>query len=282
MWDDCVNENGLNRPMSAATTPGSTIAVATDPMAHVVLGIGSHDFGSRLSTMLDDAIRPDIVGAYFIDRHRDMRVLFTGGGVPNIRDFPDLAGREYAQRYWKDDPAICRLMRDTLAQERSAVVRQRWDEIPSGEYRSFAYEHPGMLERVSLFRAFSEGSLILSVYRRAARGHFSSDEFGLVHGQADVLAAVMVRHFLSLRAAARLRPPVETLVGEIGGWHERLSPRETEACAALLREGSIKQAARALAMQPNTFITYRKRAYAKLAIRSDAELTQLYERRVHA
>jgi LuxR family transcriptional regulator, activator of tox operons len=268
--------------MPTAMTPRPNIAIATNPMAHIVLGIGSHDFGTRLSTMLHDAIQPDIVGAYFIDRHRDMRVLFTGGGVPNIRDFPDLAGREYAQRYWRDDPAICRLMRDTPASERSEVVRQRWDEIPSGEYRSFAYEHPGMLERVSLFRAFSEGSIILSVYRRAARGRFSSEEFNVVHGQADVLAAVMVRHFLSLRATARLRPPVETLVGEIGGWHERLSPRETETCAALLREGSIKKAARALAAQPNTLITYRKRAYAKLAIKSDAELAKLYERRVHA
>jgi hypothetical protein len=44
-----------------------------------------------------------------------------------------------------------------------------------------------MLERASLYRSFSEGSILLSLYRQTERGHFSADELRIIEQQADIL-----------------------------------------------------------------------------------------------
>jgi FixJ family two-component response regulator len=80
-------------------------------------------------------------------------------------------------------------------------------------------------------------------------------------------------------AQAVLRPAREAIAAEIHTWNEKLSRRELEVCAALLREGSVKNAVRSLAMQVSTFITYRKRAFVKLGIKTSADLARVYEQR---
>jgi len=245
--------------------------------AELVLAIGQTGFSDRLAGALRDPVPHDIVGAYFIDRRREMRVIFTNGGIPAIADFPRLASRHYASRFWRDDPAIIRLLRDAGDAERPFLVRQRWDEIPRGEYRRFAYEQPAMLERVSLLRAFADGCVLLSIYRSRASGHFLPDEVAYLEQEADLLSAATVRHFQLFRPGT-LRPDRLAIAAALACWEERLSRREVEVCSALLSEYSVKQAVQALGMQTNTFLTYRKRAFAKLGLQTLGELRSWYER----
>ena len=257
--------------------PGMWVSPA--PLSDVVLAIGRGDFVDHVYRLVRDLVQPDIVGVYFIDPNQEMRVLFAGGGVPGVADFPRIAARRYAGGFWKDDPAVGRLRGSSATPGRSLIVRQRWYEIPAGEYRSFCYERPRMLERVSLYRPFPQGSILLSLYRQSERGHFSPDELSVIEQQADILGAATVRHLLLSRAQAVLRPAHEAIAAEIHTWNEKLSRRELEVCAALLREGSVKDAVRSLAMQVSTFITYRKRAFVKLGIKTSADLARVYEQR---
>jgi DNA-binding CsgD family transcriptional regulator len=252
---------------------------SSNPMSDVVLTVGHKEFASCVSNVVQNFAPHDIIGAYFIDPTMTMRVMFTGGGIPAIPDFPQLASQHYASRFWKQDPAVRRLFDWASGADRTFVVCQRWDEIPNGEYRSFAYEQPSMLERVSLFRTFSEGSVLLSFYRSNASNHFSSDELGIVEMQADILAAATVRHFQLCRSQAVLRPVRSAIAMEISRWLERLSVREVEVCSALLSENSVKQAIRTAGIKTSTFLTYRKRAFAKLKIQTRVDLERLYERR---
>ena len=257
-------------------------AVVSDPLSDVVLAVGERDFATRVSETLRALVRPDIVGAYVVDPDQAMRVLFVGGGLPDVPRFPEVAASRYAGRFWKDDPALRRLLGQTIAPNHSAIVRQHWKEIPRGEYRTFCYEQPGMLERVSLCRPFAQGRLILSVYRRTESGRFLADQLGLIERTADVLAAAVLRHLSLARSQATLRPEPHAVIAGLRAWPERLSDRETQACAALLREPSVKDAIRATGLQSSTFITYRKRAFAKLGIGTRAELARLYDERARA
>jgi DNA-binding CsgD family transcriptional regulator len=245
--------------------------------AELILAIGHANFSDHLADVLNDAVPHDIVGAYFIDRRMNMRVIFANGGIPSIADFPELASRHYANRFWRDDPAVGRLLSQVGESTRSFVTRQRWDEIPCGEYRRFAYERPNMLERVSLLRSCSDGCVLLSVYRSRASGQFSQIELEHIEHEADLLSAATLRHFQLFKPGA-LRPNRQAVAATIERWEGRLSRREVEVCSALLSEHSVKQAVRVLQMQTNTFLTYRKRAFAKLSIQSLDELRRWYER----
>lgn len=260
--------------LAPATAPGPSDGMRRS--ADLVLAIGQAEFPDRLAGTLKDTVPHDIVGAYFIDRRMDMRVVFTNGGIPTIAHFPELASRQYADKFWRDDPAVGRLLSCAGDTNRSFVARQRWDEIPSGEYRRFAYERPSMLERVSLLRAFTDGCVLLSVYRSRASGFFSPAELEYLEHEADLLSALTVRHFQLFRAGT-LRPNREIIVAAIERWEGRLSRREVDVCSALLSEHSVKQAVQALQMQTSTFLTYRKRAFAKLGIQTLDELRRWYE-----
>lgn len=244
--------------------------------ADLVLAIGQAEFPDRLAGLLKDALPHDIVGAYVIDHRRDMQVMFTTGGIPAIADFPKLASRRYADRFWRDDPAVGRLLDRAGDASRPVVARQRWDEIPRGEYRSFAYERPSMLERVSLLRPFAEGCVLVSIYRSRASGQFLPCELDYLEREADLLSAATVRHFQLFRPGA-LRPNRDVVAAALERWEGQLSRREVEVCSALLSEHTVKAAVRALRMQTNTFLTYKKRAFAKLDIRTLDELRQWYE-----
>ncbi len=272
------SETSAERAPAAVRAAGpQRLVVSAHPLAGVILTAGQEAFPSRLAGMVSAGVRHDILAAYVIDRNA-MRVLFTSGGIPAIADFPQLAARHYAGRFWKDDPAANRLLGEATAMDRSFVARQRWDEIPHGEYRSFAYEAPNMLERVSLMRACLDGCVLVSLYRSKASGHFSSDELAVIEGQADILAAATVRHLQLARALATLRPDRDAIAAELSRWAQRLSRREIEVCSALLSEHSVKHAIRALNMQTSTFLTYRKRAFAKLGCQTLIDLRRLYER----
>jgi DNA-binding CsgD family transcriptional regulator len=247
-------------------------------LSNVILAIGRDGFCDCLSDALRQDVRHDIIGAYFIDPRSDMRVLFAEGGVPTIPEFSKIAAPRYASGFWKEDPAVRRFLAGS-SDGYLGIALQRWNEIPRGEYRAFAYERPQMLERLSLFKACSGGSILLSLYRTQKSGHFSSDELGLLERQSEFLMASTIRHWELLQSHGLLRPEPEFISRQIEAWREDLSPREIEVCSALLGESSIKQAVRATSMQTSTFMTYRKRAFAKLGIRTRIELEQLYERR---
>jgi DNA-binding CsgD family transcriptional regulator len=248
-----------------------------DPLSDVVLAIGRPGFADCLSDALRHYVKHDIIGAYFIDSESDMRVVFAEGGVPAIPEFSKVAAPRYASDFWKEDPAVRRLLAGP-SDSNLGIALQRWNEIPRGKYRTFAYERPAMLERLSFFKPFSEGSILLSLYRTHASGQFSNDELGLLERQSEFLMASTIRHCELLRSYALLRPEAKAISRQIESWTQDLSPREIEVCSALLSESSVKQAVRSTGMQMSTFVTYRKRAFAKLGIRTRDELEQLYQR----
>jgi DNA-binding CsgD family transcriptional regulator len=136
-----------------------------------------------------------------------------------------------------------------------------------------------MLERISLFKEFGENSILLSLYRTHRSGHFTDAELQSLEGQSDLIIALTIRHSELVRSSTALRPSLSTVASQIALWGEALSPREVEACSALLSESSVKQAVRSTNIQTTTFITYRKRAFAKLRISTRQQLYELYEMR---
>jgi hypothetical protein len=252
--------------------------VGSNALSNVILTIGRPGFQDCMSNALRQHIKHDIIGAYFIDLRSDMRVLFAEGGVPAIPEFSKIAAPRYASGFWKEDPAVRRFLA-CPSKRCLEIALQRWDEIPRGEYRAFAYERPEMLERLSLFKSFSGGSILLSLYRTHKSGHFSNAELGLLERQSEFLMASTIRHWELLQSLALLRPKAKLISRQVESWTEDLSPREIEVCSALLSEGSVKEAVRSTSMQTSTFMTYRKRAFAKLGICTRIQLEQLYERR---
>ncbi|HVG50880.1 MAG TPA: hypothetical protein VM867_04530, partial [Xanthobacteraceae bacterium] len=117
-------------------------------------------------------------------------------------------------------------------------------------------------------------------YRTKNSGHFTDAELNSFEGQSGMLTALTIRHCELVRFQAAIRPSRDSVGAQIEEWREPLSAREIEVCAAILCEGSVKQAVRAIGMQPATFITYRKRAFTKLRVSTSEQLRQLYEQRL--
>jgi hypothetical protein len=251
----------------------------SDPLSKVVATLGRDSFYNSVSEALSQTIRHDIIGAYMIRSHSEMRVIFAAGGVPTNPQFSQIAARRYAADFWNDDPAIRRFL---TAPEtgRPKVKLQRWNEIPDGEYREFAYERPRMLERISLFREFEENCMVVSLYRTRRSGPFAEAELQSFECQSDLLTTLTIRHCELERSQAVLRPSPAVIAARIEHWPESLSPREVEVCAALLGTGAVKHALRLTNLQNTTFVTYRKRAFAKLRISTREQLEDLYETRL--
>lgn len=143
-------------------------------------------------------------------------------------------------------------------------------DLPHHDYRDACYARNGLLDRFSLVSVGQGGSaLALNFYKGQAQGAASGCERDQLLWHAPLLVEAAARH------AALLRPvPVrsgEDLLARVPA-HAALTAREAQLCMLLMEGHTVHDAASRMGVRPTTAITLKKRAFARLGVRTREEL----------
>jgi DNA-binding CsgD family transcriptional regulator len=156
------------------------------------------------------------------------------------------------------------------------------DRFYQSEYYRSYYMQTGLTEEIGFFLATGDGArVVISLMRAGHSPSFNTREMAALHAVAPVVIAAAERHWRGLSQRFDAAPetlPAETTLREAFaafGRH-RLTQREGEVVALVLRGHSSEAIATALKIAPGTVKIHRKNIYAKLGIGSQAELFSLF------
>ncbi len=199
-------------------------------------------------------------------------VQAEGHATPRLRNVTYECFAHYRQRFWRDDPATRiahQLGRGDAPAMPVAALHVQADDIPDAGWRAEIYERALLSARLSLLYAPLPGSAwAINLYRHRSSGPFGPDEIDRVLAVAPLLRQV---HAGTLHAGAAAPAALPARVARAQAALRRqapeLSPREQAVCARIACGMGLDGIAAELDVAPSTVATWRKRAYAKLAVR---------------
>jgi DNA-binding CsgD family transcriptional regulator len=178
----------------------------------------------------------------------------------------------YRRSYLRLDP-VTQAYR--AAPDLNSVVLQRVRpaHIESHEFRRHVFEDAGIVERISVIQRGADAWRVMSVARHASNGCFTDTELGSL-----IVMAGLVLPMLPLN---RVQPPDprQLTLGEMeqrfGIRFSSLPPREREVCARAAAGMGVDATALDLGIARSSVLTYRRRAYERLGVKSPVALRAL-------
>lgn len=255
------------RFLDARTTRGSI----DQHLCHLIAAIGTPGFERAMLALAKQTIQCAHLTAFSVSKLRPPRVLLAvnDGDLPIARRLAS----KYIQDYWSLDPA-----NSVVANEPrtgfGAMIRLQSDEIEDASYRRDCYRSVHLIDRLSIVRSHGRDTIRLNFYRDGPRGRFTDGDLDVVADLANLLAQVLEKH-------NDIRPPLskedrfEQYCNRLGAIAPQLSNREIQICAEIVRGLSSQAIASKLGVSINTVLTHRKRAYARLGISSQNELSHM-------
>jgi DNA-binding CsgD family transcriptional regulator len=155
------------------------------------------------------------------------------------------------------------------------VLRVRRDTIANAAYRDAIFVRAGILERLTIAAMDAQRLVTLNLYRRDESGAFAAGEIEAVESSAELLAALAVKHVGMVGALLRSRDRgdrIAALMARLAALDGALTGRELDVLARVLLGMTSEGIALDLRISANTVVTYRKRAYGRLGVSSQAEL----------
>jgi len=156
------------------------------------------------------------------------------------------------------------------------------DRFYQSEYYRSYYVQTGLAEEIVLFLSPGPGvTVAMSLMRAGHSPAYSEREMAQLRSVAPVVIALAERHWRGLPQRFVLEPvaaPADDALREAFtafGRH-RLTQREYEVVALVLRGHSSEAIGAALGIAPGTVKIHRKNIYAKLGIGSQAELFSMF------
>ena len=156
------------------------------------------------------------------------------------------------------------------------------DRFYQSEYYRSYYVQTGLTEEIGFFLATDDGArIVISLMRAGHSPAFGVRDMARLHQVAPVVIAAAERNWRGLAQrfdAAAAAPTADATLRQAFaafGRH-RLTPREGEVVAMVLRGHSSEAIAAALDIAPGTVKIHRKNIYAKLGIGSQAELFSVF------
>lgn len=239
-------------------------------LADLIARLGEPDFADRLMVALNALCGADMCSGFAISAGK-ARALFAVSIDPRRSAFARIATLRYVQKYWKRDIATAY----TLGRAHRSVktVRRPSSVIRDIDYRHECYAEGEVVERLSICRSGTM-PIVVNAYRDRASGPFSPAEIDCFEAAAPILMASLEKHQQLFTAARAVSPnrinaqaKQRAIMDDAG-----LSQRETQVLAAILSGMDQNAIAQAIGVRASTVVTYRRRGYAKLGVRTRAEL----------
>ena len=238
--------------------------------ASAVAALGTVAFAAELLAALNRAVAVDHLSLMrFEDRQRppvlESAVWRGGERVAEVQ-------RAYLEGLYRHDPNL------KHAGPEVALLRLHRDAIVNFEYQQACYVRAGLIERLTVAAPHIGRLVALNLYRREQSGPFAAREVAAIEDLAPFLAALAIKHVGMLGTLLRSRSRADriaALATRLQALDGRLTRRELDVLARILAGMSSQGIALDLRISLNTVLTYRKRAYSRLRVSSQAELFSL-------
>ncbi|GER07486.1 hypothetical protein GCM10007972_21270 [Iodidimonas muriae] len=209
----------------------------------------------------------------FLRLHKTVVSLVAKGGQ-GCEETATLAALRYGTRLWHEDACLQSGLRHLPERQTrlQIVTRDSMAHDPMGP-RILDFLDAGV--QISFYRRLDGGLYILRFYAAdpiAPRAQKALEAMG------GLMMSAMVRHG-ELRKRSRravLKQNARTMISDSLTREDRnLTPRETAVCTATLLGQSVEAISLELSITENSVRTYKKRAYKRLGISSQAQLFAL-------
>lgn len=242
-------------------------------VATVVASIGDDDFRPHLIELMS-AAELDQCNVFTVDQSGAAQPLFIWN-----RFRPQLNAHR-VRRYVDDgfaalDPVLCALRGAHDGARRMHYFRR--EDIRDERYRRLFFDEVELSGKISAFERGPFDQIYLNLYGRRAGSWSTSRQLDGLLSLADIVLNSIVKHReFDVRAnrqdAEHRVELVRRLLSRSG---PGLSSRELEVCARQVVGQTTEAIALDLRVAESSIATYRKRAYAKLGVRSQNDLFAL-------
>lgn len=255
----------MDRPAPAPPVP------AADAFAPVIAALGRVDFAREMVAALNRTVPVDHVCLMRVADRARPPVLESASwrGGKNVA----AVQRAYLGGLYRFDPNL-----NLPARPGVTVAHLRREALADSDYRKACYAQAGLIERLTVASSDGGPLVLLNLYRLEASGAFTPEEIAAIEGLSRFLAALALKHVGTLGMLLRSRDRadrVAALAARLHALNGRLTMREREVLARVLLGVTSEGIALDLGIGLNTVLTYRKRAYARLEVSSQAELFSL-------
>lgn len=242
-------------------------------LEHVVTTLGGAEFGAALLASLNTLTPVDHCALIRFEPNQGARLLASASR--NGLALASAVQQDYLREFQQVDPN--RRLFGLVGAGQAQTSRLPREQVPNSRYRSRCYDGPGLVDRFSVVAPASDAWVCLNLFRSRASGAFNPSDGQALHQRAALLAALSIKHAgLSHPDAARTRAQrIAELEARLQARHPKLSGRERQVLVRIVTGLSSAGIALDLGLQLNSVLTYRKRAYARLAISSQNELFAL-------
>ncbi len=271
MFHSEVADGGASAPDCRVVLLMDRARPTPDAFASTIAALGRATFASELLAALNRSVPVDHVCLMrVVDRARPPvleSASWRGGAhVAEVQ-------RAYLAGLYRFDPNL-----SLPAQSGVAFRHLRRDALTHADYREACFVRAGLLERLTVAAA-DEGQLVLlNLYRLDPSGPFAADEIAAIEELSRFLAALAIKHVGALGMLLRSRDRADRLAALAARLHAldgRLTLRERDVLSRVMLGVTSEGIALDLGISLNTVLTYRKRAYARLGVTSQAELFSL-------
>lgn len=243
----------------------------TDAIAGAVDAIGTPAFDDRLLAAVNGVVRVDHLTVLTYSSNEGLQQLCVASRVDavGVRSLT----RDYVAQHHRLDPNFAELRRQTRSRK-IEVRRHDPRRLKARAYQRRFYTTAGIVDKVSYLWRSSGIVYYVNLYRTTRAGHYAKEEVRRLEAAARLVASLVRLHGGRTRveaafAAGNASGLMERLVGLLG---ERLTSREQAVLVNILMGLRTEGIALQLGVQEESIKTFRKRAYAKLGISSQAEL----------
>jgi len=243
----------------------------TDAIAGAVDAIGMPAFDDRLLAAVNGFVRVDHLTALTYSSNEGLQQLCVASRVDaiGVRSLT----RDYVAQHHRLDPNFVELRRQTRSRK-IEVRRHDPRRLKARAYQRRFYTTAGIVDKVSYLWRSSGIVYYVNLYRTTRTGHYAKEEVRRLEAVARLVASLVRLHGGRTRVEAAFAVGnasglMERLVGLLG---ERLTSREQAVLVNILMGLRTEGIALQLGVQEESIKTFRKRAYAKLGISSQAEL----------
>jgi DNA-binding CsgD family transcriptional regulator len=245
-------------------------ALTFDACGDLVADVGLPRFGRSLMRAAKEVVDADYCSLFAFPAGEPPTCLATSG----IRSDHSAveASRHYVDRHWRNDPVMA------LPAAPKSLVRRGCDGVDL-RYRDECFDRLDIGDRLILLFEDAESRLRLSFYRFRSREIFRDEDVSCVMRASGLFEKAARRHYHLVDRAAvdavKGRPKLAAIARRLASRGARLSPRETAVCSRIVAGYTTEGIALDLSVGVASVVTYRKRAYAKLAIATQNELFAL-------
>jgi len=155
-----------------------------------------------------------------------------------------------------------------------ATIRMLSQEVQDVLYQRDCYLSVSLVDRVSIVKCQADDIIRLNFYRNKAQGCFTDDDLHIISKIANILVQTLSKHD-TIRPALNGEDRYRQYCSRLAITAPQLTEREIQVCAGIVRGLSSEAIASSLGVSINTILTHRRRAYAKLGISSQNELSHM-------